>query len=126
MVTVNGKTREYSAGITYGEIASIYQKDYPAQIALAVRNGKMKELFKKVDKDCTVEFITFADTIGHKTYIRTATLILMKAINEVIGSDKIDKIRIEFTVSNGYYVSKKGDFEFTDEIVEKIKAKMHE
>ena len=75
MVTVNGKTREYSAGITYGEIASIYQKDYPAQIALAVRNGKMKELFKKVDKDCTVEFITFADTIGHKTYIRTATLI---------------------------------------------------
>lgn len=39
LVTVGGKTREYPAGITYGEIATVYQKDYPHQIALAVRDG---------------------------------------------------------------------------------------
>ena len=80
MVTFKGKTREFPAGITYGEIAGIYQKAYSHQIALAVRNGKIMELFKKVDRDCTVEFLTMADDTGEKTYNRTATLILMKAI----------------------------------------------
>ena len=46
-VTVNEKSRSYPAGITFGEIASVYQKEYPYPIALAVRNGKIKELFKK-------------------------------------------------------------------------------
>lgn len=126
LVTVNGKTREYPAGVTFGEIAGVYQKDYPYQIALAVRNGKIRELFKKVDQDCTVEFLTLADDTGHKTYNRTATIILMKAINDVVGMDKIEKIKMEFAIGNGYYCAKKGNFEITDEVVEKIKAKMQE
>ncbi len=126
LVTVNGKSREYPVGITFGEVASVYQKDYSYPIALAVRNGKIKELFKKVDQDCTVEFLTLADDTGHKTYNRTATIILMKAINDVVGADKIEKIKMEFAIGNGYYCAKKGDFAFTDEIVGKIKAKMQE
>jgi uridine kinase len=125
-VTVNGKTREYPVGITFGEIAGVYQKDYPYQIALAVRNGKIRELFKKVDRDCTVDFLTLADDTGHKTYNRTATIILMKAISEVVGNDKIEKVKMEFAIGNGYYCAKKGDFEVTDELVAKIKAKMQE
>lgn len=126
MVTVDGKTREYPAGITFGEIAGVYQKDYPYQIALAVRNGKIRELFKKVDRDCTVEFLTLADDTGHKAYNRTATIILMKAINEVVGAERVEKIKMEFAIGNGYYCSKKGNFEVTDELVEKIKARMQE
>lgn len=126
LVTVDGKTREYPAGITFGEIARVYQKNYPHQIALAVRNGKIRELFKKVDKDCTIEFLTVSDDTGHKTYNRTATIILMKAITEVVGADKIDRIKMEFAIGNGYYCSKSGDFEVTDELVEKVKAKMQE
>lgn len=126
LVTVDGKTREYPAGITFGEIARVYQKNYPHQIALAVRNGKIRELFKKVDKDCTIEFLTVSDDTGHKTYNRTATIILMKAITEVVGADKIDRIKMEFAIGNGYYCSKSGDFEVTDELVEQVKAKMQE
>ena len=125
-VTVGDKTREYPAGITFGEIARIYQKDYPYQIALAVRNGKIRELFKKVDQDCTVEFLTLTDDTGHKTYNRTAVLILMKAIHEVVGANKVETIRVEFAIGNGLYCSKKGDFEVTDALVEQIKAKMQE
>jgi uridine kinase len=125
-VTVNGKTREYPAGTTFGEIAGVYQKDYPFQIALAVRNGKIRELFKKIDRDCTVEFLTLADDTGHKSYNRTATIILMKAINEVVGADKVEKVKMEFGISNGYYCAKRGDFEITDELVAKIKSKMQE
>ncbi len=125
-VTVNEKSRSYPAGITFGEIASVYQKEYPYPIALAVRNGKIKELFKKVDQDCTVEFLTLADDTGHKSYNRTATMILMKAIDDVVGTDKVEQIKMEFAIGNGYYCAKKGDFEVTDALVAKIKAKMQE
>ncbi len=125
-VTVNGKSRAYPVGITFGEIASVYQKEYPYPIALAVRNGKIKELFKKVDQDCTVDFLTLADDTGHKSYNRTATMILMKAIDDVVGTDKIEQIKMEFAIGNGYYCAKKGEFEVTDSLVTQIKAKMQE
>ena len=79
-----------------------------------------------MDKDCTIEFLTVSDDTGHKTYNRTATIILMKAITEVVGADKIDRIKMEFAIGNGYYCSKSGDFEVTDELVEQVKAKMQE
>lgn len=125
-VTFKGKTREFPVGVTFGELAGIYQKEYEHQIALAVRNGKIMELFKKVDRDCTVEFLTLSDDTGAKTYNRTATLILMKAVSEVVGVDKVEKIKMEFSIGNGYYCSKTGDFEVTDELIEKVKAKMQE
>lgn len=125
-VTINGEAKAYPAGTTFEEIAGTYQKDYPCQIALAVRNGKIRELFKKIDKDCTVEFLTVSDDTGHKTYNRTATIILMKALNDVIGADKIEKIKMEFAIGNGYYCAIKGDFELTDDIVAKVKQKMQE
>lgn len=125
-VTVNENSRSYPVGTTFGEIASVYQKEYPYPIALAVRNGKIKELFKKVDQDCTVDFLTLADDTGHKSYNRTATMILMKAIDDVVGTDKVEQIKMEFAIGNGYYCAKKGDFEVTDALVAKIKAKMQE
>ncbi len=126
MIKIGEIQKEYPKGTTYEEIAREYQKDYQHPIALVIRNGKIRELFKKVDKDCELEFITLADDIGHKTYVRTATLILMKAITEVVGQDKIKMIKMEFAIGEGYYYSKQGDFEVTKELVDKIKAKMQE
>jgi len=126
MVKIGDVTREYPQGTTFEDIAKEYQKDYEQPIALVTRNGKIRELFKRVDKDCEVEFITLADDIGHKTYVRTATMILMKAITEVVGQDKIKMIKMEFAIGEGYYYSKHGDFELTQALVDKIKAKMQE
>ena len=125
-VTVGNVTKEYPKGTTFGDIAKEYQKDYEHQIALVIRNGKIRELFKKVDQDCTVEFLTLADEVGNKTYIRTATIILMKAIYDVVGKEHIEKIKVECAIGNGYFCSKKGDFTFTEELVSKIKDRMHE
>ncbi len=125
-VTIGEDVKEYPKGITFAELAEEYRKDYKEPIVLAVRNGKIRELFKRVDRDCTVTFLTLSDDAGHKTYNRTATLILMKAITEVVGADKIEKIKMEFVIGNGYYCSKKGNFTVTQELVEQVKAKMQE
>lgn len=125
-VTVGDVTNEYPRGTTFGDIAKEHQSEYEHQIALVIRNGKIRELFKKVDQDCEVTFITLADAIGNKTYDRTATLILMKAINDVVGKEKIEKIKVEFSIGNGIYCSGKGDFTFTQDLVDKIKNRMLE
>lgn len=125
-VTVGDVVKEYPKGTTFGDIAKEYQKEYDQRIALVVRNGKIRELFKKVDRDCTLDFLTLQTDVGHKTYVRTATLILMKAATEVIGKDNLEELKVQFSIGNGYYVSKKGNFTFTDDIVAKIKAKMQE
>lgn len=125
-VTIGEETKQYEKGTTYREIVNAYQEKYEHQIALVVVNGKIRELFKKVDRDCTLEFLSVADDVGHKTYNRTATIILLKAITEVVGTDNIDKIKLEYSIGNGLYFSKNGKFEVNDELVCKIKAKMKE
>ena len=71
-----------------------------------------------MDKDCTIEFLTVSDDTGHKTYNRTATIILMKAITEVVGANKIDRIKMEFAIGNGYYCSKELQEELKDNCID--------
>ena len=41
--------------------------------ALAARDGKIRELFKKLTRDCEVTFFTLKDDVGNKTYVRSAS-----------------------------------------------------
>lgn len=125
-VTIGTEVKEYPKGTTYADIAAEYKDRYEYPIALAVRNGKIRELFKKVDRDCTLEFLTLADDAGHKTYTRTATLILMKAIEEVLGHEKVGTAKVEFTIGNGYFCPVKYDYTLTQDDVDKVNSKMQE
>ncbi len=127
MVTlvIEGKERQYKSGTTYEEIVKEYQPAYDNQIALVAVNGKIRELFKKATKDGKLEFFTWKDAIGNKTYMRTATMILMKAVHDVVGAEWAAKCRVEFTVGGGYYITIKG-LDFTQELIDKLKSRMQE
>ncbi len=125
-IGVNGVTREYEEGITYEQIAGECQKEYDHRIALAVVNGKYCELAKKVEKDAEVTFLTYQDSAGHKTYVRTATMILMKAIRDVMIEDKPDKVKMEFAIGKGYYISVQSKHAVTDETAQRIEKRMQE
>ena len=45
-VTIGTEVKEYPKGTTYADIAAEYKDRYEYPIALAVRNGKIRELFK--------------------------------------------------------------------------------
>lgn len=119
-VTIDNEKKQYEEGTTYEQIVNEYQQQYQDRIALVVSNGKIRELIKKVDKDCEVSFLTLQDVIGHKTYVRTALMILIKAIYDVIGKEKIEKVKVEFAIGQGYYCSIKTDVKITQELVEKV------
>lgn len=125
-VTVHGERKEYPQGTSYEVIAADFQKNYDAQIAVVAANGKIRELFKMVMKDCNLEFFTLKDSIGHKTYERTAIMLFLKGIYDVFGAEAAQDACVEFTVGRGYYVCVHGNIEASAESAEKIKARMRE
>lgn len=122
-LTVEGKERQYEKGISYEEIVAEYQEAYAGQIALVSVNGKIHELFKRAVRSGTLEFFTLKDAVGNKTYVRTATMLFMKAVHDVLGAEPAQNCRVEFTIGHGYYITL-GKVEVTEALVDRIKARM--
>lgn len=125
-ITVNGVTKEYAEGTTFEVIANDFKDSCAHKIAIAVFNGKLRELSKCPESDGTLEFWDLSTGTGHRAYKRTATLMFIKACNDCIGDSNIKKIKLEFSVSTGYYFSCEGNFEVTDDLAKKIQARMRE
>jgi len=123
---IDGKEYSYETGVTYEKVVSDFQKEYDDLITLVVEDGKLKELFKEVKKDAEISFITRKDEAGRKTYQRTVILLMVKAIDDVLGGDKSKYVKVEFAVGKGYYVSPKGGLVITDEMLAAIEKRMHE
>ena len=125
-VRVGDKVTEYPAGTIFEQVAKDNQADYSAHIVLARVGGKLKELNKKVNSDCEIEFKTVVDRSGYKTYRRTATFIMIKAIRDVAGIETLEKIKVEFAIGKGIYVSINGTVKVDEEFLKKVKARMDE
>ena len=97
-ITIDGVNGEYPDGMTYEEIADAYQDRYENTIALVLEDGKIRELIKTVHKDCTLSFLTLKDSIGHKAYVRTAVMVLLRAAADVIPQANI---KVEFAIGPG-------------------------
>ena len=125
-IKIDGVPREYPKGITFEEIAREYQPQYKDMIALVLENGKIRELMKTAEKDCTLTFLTIRDNIGHKTYVRTGLMVLVKAVYDVFGADKVEKVKVEFAIGQGYYCNIKMGEKLTGGHVERVRKRMQE
>ena len=128
MIQVNilGEQKEYPYGTTYGKIAQEYQSKYEYPIVLLMKDNKLCELHKKLKKEGTIEFITTQDQIGHETYGRSVSLLLLKALHHVAGYDNITKVTMHYSVSSGYYYTIDGDIVLNEDFLNKVKAYMLE
>ncbi len=103
-VTIKGEKKQFPQGTTYETVAAPYQEAYDNMIAVVSVNGKIRELFKKLTKDCTIDFFTLRDDVGYKTYVRTATMLFLKGIYDVFGSKAAQGSRVEFAIGHGSYI----------------------
>ena len=94
--------------------------------SLVISNGKIKELSKKLREDCELKFITLQDTIGHMTYVRTALMILAKAVEDVVGKENLTKLKVDYAIGHGYYCSTEGNFTVDKGLAEKVVKRMRE
>ena len=124
-VTVGNQTKEYPKGTTYQKIAEDFQEMYHNQIVLVYTEPfRLQELHKRLDCDRELSFVTTADSIGMKTYKRSMCLLLVKAIYDVGGHDKVQKARILYSIDKGYYCKLDGDISLTQEMLDAIDARM--
>ncbi len=130
-VMIHGEIKQYPKGTTYEKIANEYQEAYNNTIALVFFNGKMRELSKRIEKDGALSFITTKDGPGHSAYVRTAHMIMVKALHNVLYSSGVDKeyknhLKIEFVLGNAFYCSVLGPkVEVTEELAAQIESEMH-
>ena len=110
-VIVDGEERQYEAGTTYQQIAEEFQDRYENDIVLVFADGKLRELRKKVKRNCAISFVTTSEEIGIQTYRRSMCLMLVKAVHDVGGQDQVKKVRIHYSVSKGYYCTVEGNSE---------------
>ena len=111
-------------GTTYQEIARTYQQEYQHDIVLVFVDGRLQELFKTLETDCELKFVTTADPLGYKSYRRSMSLMLVKAIYDVAEHKNIDKVRIHYSVSRGYYCTIEGNIDLTQEFLDRVESRM--
>ena len=125
-VTVGSRKKAYPDGTPFGEIVKDFDQDCKYPVVLVTVDGKLRELHKKIHRDCRISLVTVADSIGHKTYKRSMNLLLLKAVYHVAGHEKIRKIVLHFTVGEGFYYTIDGDVTIDQPFLDQVETYMHE
>lgn len=124
-VKIRGEQESYPVGTTYQEIAKRHQAETDSAIVLARADGRLRELGKKAEDGCELEFLTLHSSAGHNTYVRSLVLLMLKAMYHVVGDNRnIDRVGVHFTVSDGYYCTMQGKTELTQQFLDEVKAAM--
>lgn len=107
---------------TLQALAIQFQEYYSSTILLAKENGKLRELNKKIVKDCTISFVTSADRDGDRAYRRSVTLLLEKAVQNLYNS--YARLNVLHSLGNGMYCEI-SDVVITDQVLSELKDAMH-
>lgn len=125
-VQIDGQVCQYEEGTTYQQIAQQHQPKYAHAIVLVFVYDKLQELHKELHMNCVMRFVTTADEIGHKTYKRSMSLMLVKAIYDVTNHKAVKKVRIHYAVSKGYYCTVEGNVKVDGDFLYKVDTRMRE
>lgn len=125
-VTIGNQVQSYKQGTTFQEIVEEYQKEIKHDILLIMANGRLRELFKTLEEDTEIEFITGETKIGFETYKRSLCMMYVKAVYDVCNHQNIEQVRLLYAVGSGYYSVIAGTISLTQEFVDAVKARMME
>ncbi len=117
----NGVIKEYEKGTTAQEIAkSLGQGLYKAVCSCKV-DGELCDVRVPLNNDCKLEFFTFDDEEGKKTFWHTSSHILAQAVKRLYPNAKC---AIGPAIDNGFYYDFEVEKPFTSEDLEKIEKEM--
>ncbi len=118
----DGSTKEYNEGITIMQIAESISAGL-ARVALAAEvDGAVRDLSTVLEKDCSLNLLTFDSEGGKQAFRHTASHILAQAVKRLYADAKL---AIGPAIDNGYYYDFDMERPFTPEDLEKIEAEMN-
>nr|WP_300344956.1 nucleoside kinase [uncultured Oscillibacter sp.] len=125
-VTVDGEPRTYPHGTPYRTIAADFQDRHPCDILLVNRDGKLCELHKVLDRDCSLKMVTAQDKPGIQTYERSAVFLMLKAFYDVVGREAVERISVEYSLSSALFILARGSFTLDQALLDRVEARMRE
>lgn len=125
-VKVEGEEKSYPEATKYQEIAEDFQDKYDQDILLVQVNGKLRELHHQIETEGQITFVTAKDSAGYMTYSRSLSLLMIKAVYDVLGREKGNQVQIHYHLSNGLYCTIPGLSKLSQELLSQIKNRMLE
>ena len=123
-VTIGGVRYSYPAGTTFRKIAEDVQAQYASDILLVERDGKLCELCKTLDRDCTLKMLTIQDKPGMQTYERSAIFLMLKSFYDIVGKEHIARISVEYSLSHALFILASGDFRLDQALLDQVERHM--
>lgn len=125
-VIVDGVECTYPIGTPYKKIAADFQGKYPYEILLVNRDGKLCELHKTLDRDCSLKMVTAEEKPGMQTYERSVAFLMLKAFHDVAGTENVERLSVEYSISHALFIRAKGNFTLDAAFLERVEARMRE
>ncbi len=116
----DGSVKEYESVMSVYEIALDISEGLARAACAGEVNGEVVDLRTVVDKDCSLNILTFNDEAGKAAYRHTASHVLAEAVKRLYPQAKL---AIGPSIDTGFYY----DFEhepFSREDLDKIEAEM--
>ena len=95
--------------------------ELPYQVLCARVNNKTEDLDYRVFRPKDIEFIDASHPSGMRTYVRSLCFVFYKALEDVMSGARL---RIEHSISKGYFCGINNRQEISQETTDRIKARM--
>ncbi len=113
--------KEYQSGTTAYDIAKDISAGLARAACAAKIDGKVCDLRTCIDKDSSLEILTFDDEDGRRAFRHTASHILAQAVKRLFPDAKL---AIGPAIENGFYYDFDVETHFTADDLVKIEAEM--
>ena len=120
----DGAMRQYENGITAMDIAKSISEGLARKVLAAKINGQVRDLSRPVDKDISLQLLTWNDPEGKSTFWHSSAHLMAEALEALYPGVKLG---IGPAIEKGFYYDiDLGDRQITEEDLRKLEVKMAE
>lgn len=120
----DGAVRQYENGITAMDIAKSISEGLARKVLAAKVNGQVWDLSRPVDKDISIQLLTWNDLEGKSTFWHSSAHLMAEALEALYPGVKLG---IGPAIEKGFYYDiDLGDRHITEEDLRRLEVKMAE
>ncbi|MBO4396137.1 MAG: nucleoside kinase [Eubacterium sp.] len=123
-IWLENKELDVPRGMTLRELAEQHESEYASTPIVAKVDGVVQEFYHTVREDTHIKLCGITDNDGIRVYERGVTMLVLKAIHEIIPADRLEDVAIEFTLYTGHFCRILGKVDLDQELLDLIREKM--
>ena len=118
----DGTVKEVEQGTTILDLAKQISEGLARNATGGIMDRKVVDIREKIEKDCSVEILTFENSLdGKKAYWHTTSHVLAQAVKRLYPETKL---AIGPSIDNGFYYDFDTEHPFTEEDLSKLEEEM--